>query len=213
MSTEAGRQKILLITRNLPPLVGGMERLMHNLAKGISVYAQLTVIGPRGCAQHLPTEVRVIEASEKLASFLLISTCLAIHACSKTKYDIVIGGSGLIAPTLRIIARLFGYKTVVYLHGLDLVVRNGLYQRLFIPCIGKIDQVIANSKHTSDTAIEKGVVKQRITVVNPGTELPRMPDHNTVEQFRRHHNISFDRTMLFVGRMTPRKGLSGFITN
>jgi len=93
MATPAEKPHILLITRNLPPLTGGMERLLQNLAYGIAQYADLTVIGPRGCAKHLPDDVTVHETSSTLVPFLLGSTLLALVACRKTPFNVIIGGS------------------------------------------------------------------------------------------------------------------------
>ena len=211
MPQSGDRPRVLLITRNLPPLVGGMERLMQHMAAGIAQYTRLTVIGPRGCTEHLPKEVEVLETSEKLARFLVFSTWHAIRLCQQRTFDRVIGGSGLIAPTLRILKRLFFTETVIYLHGLDLVVDSLSYQRVFVPCIGGIDHVIVNSRNTRRLAIEKGVEESRIAVVNPGTDLPNPPDEIALQRFRAKFNIPFEKIMIFVGRITRRKGLSKFL--
>jgi phosphatidyl-myo-inositol dimannoside synthase len=125
-----------------------MERLMLNVASGVAEYAQLTVIGPTGCSRHLPSQVTVLETSEKLVPFLLISTWLSIKACHKESFDVVIGGSGLVAPNLYLLSRLYNCKTTIFLHGLDLVFDSFLYQTIFIPCIRRASRVIANSRNT-----------------------------------------------------------------
>jgi phosphatidylinositol alpha-1,6-mannosyltransferase len=188
-----------------------MERMMQQLAEGLCQYSELTVIGPRGCKQHLPSAITVYETSPQLARFLLQSTWLALRACRKVRFDMVIGGSGLIGPTLRILAWRFRCKTLVYLHGLDLVVNNSLYQLLFIPSLRNIGNVAVNSKHTRDLAVAKGIDEHRITVVNPGTSLPAMIDTSSRLGFRRRHAVHFDRYLVFTGRMTKRKGLSVFL--
>ncbi|RMD68618.1 MAG: glycosyltransferase family 1 protein, partial [Gammaproteobacteria bacterium] len=43
---------VLVVTRNLPPLVGGMERLMWNLIDQLRQRARVHVIGPKGCREH-----------------------------------------------------------------------------------------------------------------------------------------------------------------
>ena len=48
MTDAAKRARILHITRNLPPLVGGMERLNWHIADELSRRAQVQVIGPQG---------------------------------------------------------------------------------------------------------------------------------------------------------------------
>ena len=53
--------RILHITRNLPPLVGGMERLNWHIADELSRLAELRMVGPAGSASLRPAQV---EASE-----------------------------------------------------------------------------------------------------------------------------------------------------
>ncbi|MBK6736669.1 MAG: glycosyltransferase family 4 protein [Haliea sp.] len=211
MHSQTDTRRVLLITRNLPPLIGGMERMMQQFAEGLCQYSELTVIGPKGCKQHLPSEISVFETSPRLARFLLKSTWLALRACRKKRFDMVIGGSGLIGPTLRILAWRFRCKTLVYLHGLDLVVDNRLYQLLFVPSLRKIDSVAVNSGNTRDLAVAKGIDARRIAVVNPGASLPAPIDTGSRLEFRRRHAVHFDRYLVFTGRMTKRKGLSVFL--
>ncbi len=123
----------------------------------------------------------------------------------------MIGGSGLIAPTLRILSFCFRCRTAIYLHGLDIVVDNFWYQRIFVPCMRSVDRIVVNSRSTRQLAIESGVSEQRIEVVNPGTEIPEMPSADAINRFRSEHKIPFEKIIIFVGRMTRRKGLSVFI--
>lgn len=213
MPPEQPRPKILLVTRNLPPLLGGMERLVQHLALGLVEYSQLTVIGPKGCTSHLPAQVRVLESPSSLAPFLLCSTWLSLKACRQEKFDIIIGGSGLTAPTLYFLSLIHGSTTAVFLHGLDLVVDNFLYKRIFLPCIRRINLAIVNSHNTRRLAVARGVQQKRTVVINPGTDLPEMTSNSQVAAFRARHKIPFNKIIIFVGRITRRKGLSAFIRN
>jgi len=55
------KQRILIITRNLPPLVGGMERLNWHMADELSQYAEVKVIGPKGSKALKPNDVQLTE--------------------------------------------------------------------------------------------------------------------------------------------------------
>ncbi|GAB3316797.1 glycosyltransferase family 4 protein [Haliea atlantica] len=208
---ETSRLKVLVITRNLPPLVGGMERLLHNLVLGVAEYADVTVIGPNGCRAHMPETVEVHECSNKLAVFLFGSTLAALRIVRKGRFDVVIGGSGLMAPLLFLLKTLFQCRTLVLVHGLDIIVDHWLYQRLFIPALRRADQVVANSRNTKRLAVEKGVREDRVTIIHPGTHIPELPDDNRKREFLKRYQIPYKRYMLFAGRITRRKGLSPFI--
>lgn len=186
---------------------------MQNAACGMSEYSQLVVIGPRGAAQHLPPEIEVKEAPSDLLRFMLVSMFLAVSTCRQSRFDLAIGGSGLVAPTLFLLKLLFGQTTAVLIHGLDIVIDNTLYQRLFVPCIKRMDCVIANSSNTRTLAIEKGVLDEKIDVVNPGTTLPEVNSEQSIVKFRSDKNITFQKYLVFVGRMTKRKGVSAFLQN
>ncbi|MEQ9463121.1 MAG: glycosyltransferase family 4 protein [Haliea sp.] len=205
--------KVLVITRNLPPLVGGMERLLYNLVLGVAEYADVTVIGPSGCRAYLPGAVATQECSDKLAGFLVGSTLAALRIVRQGRFDVVIGGSGLMAPLLLLLKLLFRCRTLILVHGLDIIVDHWLYQRLFIPALRKADQVVANSRNTRRLAVEKGVAEDRITIIHPGTHIPELPDEERKREFLQRYRIPHSRYMLFVGRITRRKGLSPFIRN
>jgi hypothetical protein len=55
----------LVITRNLPPLVGGMERLVWHIVDELSREYRVHVIGPAGCGAYLPRGVTVNEVPLK----------------------------------------------------------------------------------------------------------------------------------------------------
>lgn len=211
MKKPIAKSKILLVTRNFPPLVGGMERLMQEAAQGISEYADLTIVGPSGCKAYCPENARAHEVPPGLVPFLLLATWHAAKACRKDRFTLLVGGSGLVAPVLLLLKAIFGGKTMVFVHGLDLVVQSFIYQKLFVRCIRMADHLIANSRNTLKIAVGKGVPKQHITIVNPGTRLPEPTETDALKEFLERKGILFEKVMIFVGRITRRKGLSQFI--
>lgn len=201
----------IFLTRNLPPLQGGMERLNQQIAITLQTRYKLIVVGPKGCREHLPDTIDVYQVPfRSLSVFIVWSSILAIRLSRKHRSVIAVGGSGLMGPALRMMGNRV--RTIVYVHGLDLMVRNHVYRWLWLPSLRKLDLAIANSRATADIAARLGVARRRIRVVHPGTyltTLPRSP-HST---FRTRHDLRFSRVLLFVGRNTRRKGLNEFITN
>ncbi len=210
-ATRKSKLQILVVTRNLPPLIGGMERLLVNLTLGLADDCDLTVIGPKGCREFLPADIVVKEASANVLPFLVAGTAMAINVCRKQHFDLVVGGSGIAAAVLATITRIFKVPSLVLLHGLDIVFDHPLYQGVFLPCIRRVNHAIVNSENTRQLAIQAGLKTDNLTVVNPGTELPPLPDSEQVAAFKHTFNVPFSRFILFVGRITPRKGLSVFI--
>ncbi|MCZ2152548.1 MAG: hypothetical protein LC114_01395 [Bryobacterales bacterium] len=70
--------RILHIARNLPPLVGGMERLNWHIADELSKQVEVRVVGPKGSHELKPKNVSLTEAPLKpLPLFLLVATLKA----------------------------------------------------------------------------------------------------------------------------------------
>lgn len=207
------QQRVLIITRNLPPLVGGMERLNWHMADELSKYAEVKVIGPKGAAAIKPNNVELLEAPLKpLGLFLLISSLRALWLAIRWKPDVILAGSGLTAPVAWFASKLCGAKSAVYLHGFDITVSNKLYQTMWTPIFKKMNHIIVNSTPTKQLALNAGVPEKKISIVYPGVELPAAPQpQEKIEAFKQKHQLVGKKILLSVGRLTTRKGLKEFV--
>jgi len=237
---DSRKLRILLVTRNLPPLVGGMERLNWHMADELSKTADVRVIGPSGSAAMAPAGVAVREARlQPLWKFLLQAGALARREARTWKPDIVLAGSGLTAPLTRFAARQCGAKTCVYVHGLDVAVRHPVYRAIWLRAIRSADRVIANSHATAELCRGIGVDPARIAIVYPGVDLPAealgqvgegvgpssqqeprsralVSSHvapGGAAQFRQAHRLDDRPLLLSVGRLSTRKGLREFVSH
>lgn len=215
--TETRRKRILVITRNLPPLVGGMEQLNWHMAEELSKVADVRLVAPEGSAVLAPTGVETREAPLKpLWKFLLRTRALARHEAKAWKPDIVLAGSGLTAPIALSAARACGAKTAVYVHGLDVAARHPLYRAVWLPAIRRMDRVIANSRATSELCRAIGVQSERISIVHPGVSLPSITPEarsDAAIRFRNEQDLGNRPLLLSVGRLTERKGLREFVAH
>ena len=205
--------RILHITRNLPPLVGGMERLNWHIADELSRHAQVQLIGPSGSAAQRPAAVPVTEVPLRpLPRFLLASAWQAVAVARRFQPHIVLAGSGLTAPAAWLAARASGAHAHVYLHGLDAAVQHPAYRTVWHPAIRRMDGVIANSQPTAELARNLGVAAEKIRIVHPGVTLPTAPQSPAaLQDFRQRHQLGNKRLLLSVGRLTTRKGLREFV--
>lgn len=201
----------LLVTRNFPPLVGGMERLNQHLLNSLAPEWRLALCGPRGAAAFATPGAAVGEAAIRpLPSFLAWTAVLAAQVALTRKPRLVVAGSGLCAPIAWIAGRLCGAQTAVYLHGLDIIVPSKLYQFAWLPFIRRCDIVIVNSANTSRLAQASGVPVSRISILNPGATIPEL-DAAAGPAFRTRHGLGDAAMLLSVGRLTRRKGLAEFV--
>ena len=209
------KQRILLITRNLPPLVGGMERLNWHMADELSKYAEVKVVGPTGAAVVKPENVQVLESPLKpLVLFMLIALCKAFWTAVCFKPNVIIAGSGLTAPLVWLVSKLTGAKAVVYLHGFDITAAHWVYQKIWVPFFKRMDCVIVNSTPTKILALNAGVLEKDISIVHPGVTLPVTAQPlNAIQSFKKKYNLEHKKILLSVGRLTTRKGLKEFVEN
>ena len=213
MPDSDNRPPALLITRNLPPLVGGMERLVWHIADELRAAYALHVVAPTGCEAHLPSGVTASGvALRPLWRFLLSSTWASLRQALRLRPRLVFAGSGLTAPIAWLAARLAGGHCVVYLHGLDIETRHPLYRFLWHPFLRRFDRVIANSRFTRELAADIGIARERLTILHPGVHMPEMASADQQRQdFRERHRLADSPLMLYVGRITERKGLLPFV--
>ena len=211
--TTSAATRILHITRNLPPLVGGMERLNWHIADELSRYAQVQLIGPEGSSALRPAAVPVTEVPLRpLPRFLLASAWQAVAVARRFQPHIVLAGSGLTAPAAWLAARASDARAHVYLHGLDAAVQHPAYRAVWHPAIRHMDGVIANSQPTAELARSLGVAAEKIRIVHPGVTLPAAAQSAALLQdFRQRHQLGDQRLLLSVGRLTTRKGLREFV--
>lgn len=213
-STPTPAKRLLFVTRNLPPLVGGMERLNWHMADQLSRHMQVRVIGPIGSAALAPPGIKVQEIPLRpLWKFLAFAHWHALREAFCWRPDFVLAGSGLTALPAWLAARGSGAVAAVYVHGLDVAVRHPIYRALWLPALRRMDRVIANSTATALLAQQAGVDSMRIGIVFPGVQLPvPFDDMNAVNRIRAEHQLGERPLLLSVGRFSARKGLREFVT-
>lgn len=213
MADTVRQPRILHITRNLPPLVGGMERLNWHMVDELSHHARVQVVGPRGAAARKPAHVAVQEvALRPLWRFLLASAWEAFRLARRQRPGLVLAGSGLTAPAAWLAARACGARTAVYVHGLDVAVRHPVYRALWYPMLRRMDVVVANSRPTAGLVRALGVAEEKLRIVHPGVACPEAPQPSeALRHFRDRHGLGDARLLLSIGRLTERKGLREFV--
>lgn len=202
----------LIVTRNLPPLLGGMERLVWHIIDELRADYRVHIIGPTGCSRHLPADTTATEIPfSPLPTFLLRALLESIRRAKSAHPMLVFAGSGLTAPFAWLAAKLTGARYVCYLHGLDIEAHHPIYRVIWLPFIRRSDLTFVNSRFTGDLAVQAGVNPKRIVILHPGVALPDTGQADKLgAEFRERHALGSAPVMLYIGRITERKGLSIF---
>lgn len=207
------RTRVLLVSRNYPPLLGGMERLNHHMLLELNKAHDTYLVGPRGAENYVPQPERAsLCPSSPIHWFLLCAIFKAFRLARCLRPGLIIAGSGVNAIPAWFAAKASGAPWIVYLHGLDIVVDNYWYQRIFLPIIRRADGWFANSHATARLAIDAGIDAKRLHVLHPGVEIPEtFPTDEAIRSWREKCGLGNRPLMLSVGRLTRRKGLKEFI--
>ena len=209
-------RKLLLVTRNFPPLWGGMEKLNWHLAEGLAGMAEVRVIAPQGASDFSSKALITAEVPPSpLWRFFLGAAASGFRQAWGFRPGVVLAGSGLTAPLAWTMARIVDAKAVVYVHGLDVVASHPIYRIFWRPFLKRMDHVIANSRATAELAADAGVAQERISIVFPGVSIPESPGVNCLEEIRRkfrtRRGLDEGPLLLSVGRLTKRKGILEFV--
>lgn len=199
-----------MITRNFPPLMGGMERLIYHSYLEIFSHFNIVVVGPKGCENFIQSE-NITFQSFPAINFILTCHWSAFKAVKKFTPKLIISGSGTTVPTALIISRCLNIPVITFLHGLDIVADNLIYKLFFLSCIKKCDGFIVNSLNTKLLATQKGVSSKKIKVLHPGVTIPPSANIKEIQSFKKKYNIQNRPILLSVGRLTRRKGILEFI--
>ena len=207
------KKKILIVTRNLPPLIGGMERLNWHIADELSKNHKIIVISHSKAKFEAPPDTSFYGVRlNPLPLFLLLAFMTTFWVCLRQRPDILFAGSGLTAPIATFWAKFFRKKSIVYIHGLDIGTNNKLYNLLWIPFIRSSDQIIANSSPTYDICLKKRVNEKNLSIIHPGVSFPPQPrNEQLIQQLKSQYDLQDKKILISVGRLTERKGLNEFI--
>lgn len=208
------KKRLLLVSRNFPPLTGGMERLNFHVFEELSKNFKVSLAGPEGCQAFISekTSYKTFPATPLLL-FLSRSIFTAVVLALRNRPQLILAGSGTSAISSTLAAKIVGAKTAVYLHGLDIIYPNPIYQSCFLPAIRRFDRILVNSSSTAKLAEAKGIKSDKIFVLNPGVTLPYSTTSvsDSIEFKNKLGIASKKQVLLSVGRLTERKGLPEFI--
>jgi len=203
--------KILFITWNFPPKVGGMETMLYEIWKQLRSTHEVIVIGPYADSKRWAEERIYTAPREGLSFFLIWALVQGIQLLAQQRFDLILAGSALLSPLVILLSRCFGTKSSSNVYGLDLVYPHWLYQKLICACLPYLDFVVAISTASRDIAIRKGIDGSKIEVIHAGVDFARFDPKTQIEKLKRDRRLSDQHVILSVGRLAKRKGILEFV--
>ena len=160
----------LIITRNFPPDVGGMQNLMFGLTKSLSEHMMVKVFADEHYQQEKFDEdlsfsierVSGIKLIRKYRKSYLINDYLE----NNKNVECLIADHW---KSLELIKT--NKKKICLIHSKEINHPKGSgLNRKVLSVLNNVDHVVANSNYTKNLAIDLGVDERKIIVINPGVD-------------------------------------------
>jgi phosphatidylinositol alpha-1,6-mannosyltransferase len=206
--------RILLVTWNYPPKIGGMERLLSQLVKSLRDYADVDVMAPYSgeteVGSYEGTQI-VRPSRDGLAWFAWHALYEGLSMLRTKDYDVIVGGSALLTPMVIVLGRLFSLPIAVNVYGLDLIYAHPLYQLMVKAFLPRCSHIFAISEASKREALQRGISPERISVVYPGLDFSEFERLRDARRIRQQHGFDGRSILLSVGRLARRKGIPEFV--
>ena len=150
--------EILFVSHKYPPSTGGMEKQSYELIHAISRHAIVHKL------VYQKDEGSLLKFFWNLNSN--IKNMLELHP----GIQLIHFNDGLIASLALFHSGYEHIKRVVTIHGLDVVFPLVYFQKQILPRFNKYDHIIAVSRATAAAAIERGIAKEKVTVIKNGVD-------------------------------------------
>jgi len=197
----------VVVTKNFPPDIGGIQSLMEGLSKGLTRHGPVTIF-----ADSYPnsesydensnlntTRVKGLKIFRKFRKALLINDYLKKNVVKGIFFDHWKSLEHIKQEYLNEAHNfcLIHAKEINHSLGSSLNIRmNKTFK--------KIKFIIANSKYTKDLAISVGLEKSKIHVINPGTNYPIKIEEKQEKEAKKIFSSSFPK-IITVARLDKRK--------
>jgi phosphatidylinositol alpha-1,6-mannosyltransferase len=164
------RPEALLLTPDFPPAKGGVQRLLHRLARDATrVRFRVVTLSPRGAVpieNHDRSAVRRVRERVPRARAILALNAAALWEGVRTRPDVVVSGHVVTSPAAAGLRRILGRRTIQYVYAMELATRP----RLARFALTRADFVIALSGYARDLAVVAGASADRVRIIPPGVD-------------------------------------------
>ena len=200
-------QRILFITRNYPPKVGGLEEYSYNLIREFELHEKNTSV----------YKIVLTKSAPHLVWFFPYCFLRALYIISKYSVRSVHLCDGFLAPLGLLLKWFTCARVTVSIVGLDITFNNHLYQSIVIRCVKRLAGIISISRATRDECVRRDIPPSNCTVIPVGVVPTKyyLSTPKTDLLFRLESITGFslkERTVLVtVGRLVRRKGVAWFV--
>jgi phosphatidylinositol alpha-1,6-mannosyltransferase len=177
-------RRLLLVTPDYPPQVGGIQRLAHALAQHLTGFERRVVtLAQTGAAtwdrrQVGPEVVRAARVRMPHRAQVAVLNGRALAAGMRFRPDVILNGHIVTSPAAALLSRGLAIPFVQYLYSEEMALQPAVTRF----ALREAARVIAISRHTARMALDMGADPERLCVIPPGVDLPAEPRPEPAEQ-------------------------------
>lgn len=210
-------RKVILLTGNFPPIVGGISEHLGLIAKHFPVRF-LNVIG-------LPTrDWQFFDSQQKFsvkrlslpdswgtssAKFKYLAPYYYLELLKEKNYDYILCGEAhhtLMLPAW-LVQKQTGIPFGVFTYGADMLRHQKQITRfLFNPLLCAAQNVFPDSQRAGEISKDIGVMPDKIHIVHPSVNIERLNRNIAPNVIREKFDLQGKKCILSVGRLVERKG-------
>jgi len=159
----------LIVTKSFPPEIGGMQNLMWGLTNELSKNYMIKVFADYN-EDHKTFDEQVSFSIERVGGIKLLrkyrKAQLINEFIKENKVD------GIIADHWKSLELLkTSKKKICLIHGKEINHEKGTsLNKRVLEVLNNVETIIANSEYTKNLAIQLGVQRDKIIVINPGVD-------------------------------------------
>jgi len=197
----------VIITRNFPPDVGGIQSLMQGLSKSLSEHGFVKIFADDylNCENYDKssnldiTRIRGIKIFRKFRKAFLVNEYLKNNTIKGIFFD---HWKSLEYIKLEYLKK-FPNFCLIHSKEINHPLGSSLNSRMN-KAFGKTKFIIANSKYTKDLALRMGLEKNKIHIINPGTDYPIEIDKAESIKSKEIFGSTFPK-LITIARLDKRK--------
>ena len=193
----------LIVTKTFPPELGGMQNLMWGLSRELSKHFMIKIFADYA-EGHKNFDDQASFSIERSGGPKLLRKYRKTYIINEfVKINKV---EGIIADHWKSLEHLkTKKKKYCLIHGKEINHTKGSYiNKRILKVLSSVEKIIANSKYTKNLAIELGMNKDNIIVINPGIDPIKNQEEKSLEKVDRLLNIKSPR-LITVSRFDKRK--------
>jgi len=199
----------LIITRNFPPEIGGIQYLMGGLAESLTNHGPVKVFAYE-YKDAINYDKKSSATIERISGIKLFRKFRKANAVN----DFINLNRNIRATfldhwkSLELIKKenLKKTKTFCLIHSKEInhEIGSSINKRI-IKCTNNVDFIIANSNFTKELAIKIGINPNKIKIIHPGINKPKKIEQSYKNEAKAIYGDSFPK-IITVSRLDKRKG-------